>query len=52
MSVLSGRGGEPTLMGLPFFMRAAEYQRRHGRGKSVSNSLQTKSKGSGNSETS
>ncbi|MBM3310321.1 MAG: anaerobic sulfatase maturase [Candidatus Aminicenantes bacterium] len=35
------QGGEPTLMGLPFFEKAVELQIRFGRGKSVGNGLQT-----------
>lgn len=35
------QGGEPTLMGLPFFQRVVDLQRKHGNGKAVSNSLQT-----------
>jgi uncharacterized protein len=36
------QGGEPTLMGVPFFRRVTELQERHGRpGASVSNGLQT-----------
>lgn len=36
------QGGEPTLMGLPFFQRAIELQRRHGHaGQQVANALQT-----------
>jgi uncharacterized protein len=35
------QGGEPTLMGLPFFERAVELQIRRGRGKAVANGLQT-----------
>ncbi len=35
------QGGEPTLMGLPFFERAVELQARFGRGKTVGNGLQT-----------
>ena len=36
------QGGEPTLMGLPFFERAVACQRRHARpGQVVSNTLQT-----------
>lgn len=36
------QGGEPTLMGLPFFQRVVELQRRHcPPGKRVSNGLQT-----------
>jgi uncharacterized protein len=35
------QGGEPTLMGLPFFEKAVRLQSRHGRGQSVGNGLQT-----------
>jgi uncharacterized protein len=36
------QGGEPTLMGLDFFVRVTELQMKHGRaGSSVSNGLQT-----------
>jgi uncharacterized protein len=35
------QGGEPTLMGLPFFKRVVEYQRQYGNGRIVSNALQT-----------
>ena len=35
------QGGEPTLMGLPFFEKAVALQIRYGRGKSVGNGLQT-----------
>lgn len=35
------QGGEPTLMGLPFFERALRLQMKHGRGQSVGNGLQT-----------
>lgn len=35
------QGGEPTLMGLPFFEKAVELQRGYGRGQSVGNGLQT-----------
>lgn len=35
------QGGEPTLMGLPFFERAVRLQMKHGRGQSVGNGLQT-----------
>lgn len=35
------QGGEPTLMGLPFFQKAVEMQQRYGRGQSVGNGLQT-----------
>jgi uncharacterized protein len=36
------QGGEPTLMGLPFFRKVIEFQQQYGRsGASVSNGLQT-----------
>jgi len=35
------QGGEPTLMGLPFFEQAIEFEKRYGEGKTVGNSLQT-----------
>lgn len=35
------QGGEPTLMGLPFFKKAVELEQRYGRGKTVGNGLQT-----------
>jgi uncharacterized protein len=35
------QGGEPTLMGLPFFRKAVELQQHYGRGQSVGNGLQT-----------
>ncbi|MBN1224730.1 MAG: anaerobic sulfatase maturase [Candidatus Aminicenantes bacterium] len=35
------QGGEPTLMGLPFFKKAVELQERFGRGHVVGNGLQT-----------
>jgi uncharacterized protein len=35
------QGGEPTLMGLPFFRKAVSLQQRYGRGQSVGNGLQT-----------
>jgi uncharacterized protein len=35
------QGGEPTLMGLPFFKKAIELQKKHGRGKVIGNGLQT-----------
>ncbi len=35
------QGGEPTLMGLPFFEKAVEFQIKYGKGKSVGNGLQT-----------
>ena len=35
------QGGEPTLMGLDFFRRAVEFQKKYARGRQVTNSLQT-----------
>ena len=35
------QGGEPTLMGLPFFERAVHFQTLYGAGRTVGNSLQT-----------
>lgn len=35
------QGGEPTLMGLPFFQKAVELQQQYGKGQSVGNGLQT-----------
>jgi uncharacterized protein len=35
------QGGEPTLMGLPFFERAVALMRKFGRGRSIANGLQT-----------
>ncbi len=35
------QGGEPTLMGLPFFERAIELEKKYGRNQSVGNGLQT-----------
>ena len=35
------QGGEPTLMGLPFYEKATALQARHGAGVAVVNSLQT-----------
>ena len=35
------QGGEPTLMGLPFFQQAVKLQKRYGAGRSVGNGLQT-----------
>ena len=35
------QGGEPTLMGLPFFEKAVEFQQKYGRGQVVGNGLQT-----------
>ncbi len=35
------QGGEPTLMGLPWFEKAVSFQERYGAGKTVGNGLQT-----------
>lgn len=35
------QGGEPTLMGLPFYRKAVELMERYGRGKRVANGFQT-----------
>lgn len=35
------QGGEPTLMGLPFFSKAVDLEKRYGNGKIVGNGLQT-----------
>lgn len=35
------QGGEPTLMGLEFFRRAVELQKKYGEGRIIHNSLQT-----------
>ena len=35
------QGGEPTLMGLDFYKRAIELEKRYGRGQTVGNGLQT-----------
>jgi uncharacterized protein len=35
------QGGEPTLMGLPFFKKVVEYQLKYGSGKTIGNGLQT-----------
>jgi uncharacterized protein len=35
------QGGEPTLMGLPFFRKAVELQQKYGHNKEVGNGLQT-----------
>ncbi|MFA6032101.1 MAG: anaerobic sulfatase maturase [Myxococcota bacterium] len=39
--VFEWQGGEPTLMGLAFFERALELQKKYGGGKQIANSLQT-----------
>ncbi len=42
LSVFSWQGGEPTLMGLPFFERVVELQKKYGKsGQLVGNALQT-----------
>jgi len=38
---ISWQGGEPTLMGLPWFEKAVEFQEKYGNGKTVGNGLQT-----------
>lgn len=38
---IAWQGGEPTLMGLPFFQKAVDLQIKYGKGKSVSNGFQT-----------
>ena len=35
------QGGEPTLMGLPFYEHAITFQQKYGRNQSVGNGLQT-----------
>lgn len=35
------QGGEPTLAGLPFFKKTVQLQKRYGKGRQISNSLQT-----------
>ena len=35
------QGGEPTLMGLDFFRRAVELQKKYGQGRIINNSIQT-----------
>ncbi len=35
------QGGEPTLMGLEFYKRVIELQKKYGKGKRITNSLQT-----------
>jgi uncharacterized protein len=38
---IAWQGGEPTLMGLDFYKRAVELERKYGHGQSVGNGLQT-----------
>jgi uncharacterized protein len=35
------QGGEPTLLGVPYFQRALELQKKYAQGKSITNSFQT-----------
>ena len=35
------QGGEPTLLGLNFYKKAVEFQKKYANGKTISNSLQT-----------
>src|SRR5712672_1757516 len=35
------QGGEPTLLGVPFFARAVELQKKHAGGKKIANAIQT-----------
>jgi len=39
--VFAWQGGEPTVLGVDFFRRAADFQKKYGRGKTVANALQT-----------
>jgi len=39
--LFSWQGGEPTLMGLPFFRRAVELERKYCQGQTFANTLQT-----------
>ncbi|NLB41623.1 MAG: radical SAM protein, partial [Clostridiales bacterium] len=39
--IFGWQGGEPTLMGQEFFEKVVSLQRKYGKGKTVSNSLQT-----------
>lgn len=38
---ISWQGGEPTLLGVEFFEKAVQYERKYGDGKTVGNSFQT-----------
>ncbi|MFB6319993.1 anaerobic sulfatase maturase [Saccharicrinis sp. FJH54] len=38
---INWQGGEPTLMGLEFYRKAMEYEKKYGFGKNVGNGLQT-----------
>jgi uncharacterized protein len=35
------QGGEPTLMGIPFFQKAIDFQKKYSRGQTIGNGLQT-----------
>ena len=35
------QGGEPTLLGIPFFERVVELQKKHAAGKTIDNAFQT-----------
>ena len=35
------QGGEPTLLGVPFFQRAVELQKKYANGRKIDNALQT-----------
>jgi hypothetical protein len=35
------QGGEPTLLGIPFFERVVELQKKHANGKTIDNAFQT-----------
>ena len=39
--IFAWQGGEPTLMGLPFYRRAIELQQRYAAGKTIVNTFQT-----------
>ena len=41
VAVFNWQGGEPTLMGLDFFEKVIELQRKYGRGHAVANTIQT-----------
>ena len=35
------QGGEPTLLGVNYFRKVVEFQRKHAKGKHISNAIQT-----------
>lgn len=39
--IFAWQGGEPTLLGIDFFRRVVELQRKHGAGRQVGNTIQT-----------